>query len=121
MENNEQENKNNIYITSNNQSGGITAHTVNFTKPKRELVDLEKQQLLEVIAKYPSYKVDIHAVMGNAEAFQYAKQIFDFLKSKGIEMPLCVGSILPTEPIVGQKVNVNHTEKMLEMYVGEQR
>ena len=45
MENNEQENKNNIYITSNNQSGGITAHTVNFTKPKRELVDLEKQLL----------------------------------------------------------------------------
>jgi hypothetical protein len=74
---------NNVYVTSNNQSGGITANTVN-------LIEQEDRALTnEVIASYDSIVQDntakniiIYAAIGDRESYQFANQIHNYLSSK---------------------------------------
>jgi hypothetical protein len=68
-----------INITSNNQSGGITAHTVNVnSKYQRQLGDAHRKQFLLSVPR--DKEVVIWATMGNEEAHNLASQIFEFLK-----------------------------------------
>lgn len=72
---------NNIFITSHNQSGGITAHTVNVGRPPREI----DTTFIHEINKYipEGSIVNVNAVAGDQEAFSFAENILTWLRSKG--------------------------------------
>lgn len=96
-------NKNqNISITSNNQSGGITAHTVNIGSTRRQLDPASAQQLLQTLPKNKPVKVV--AVMGDQEAFAFATQILGHLKANGYQAE-GVDQAVYSQPMVGQFIN----------------
>jgi hypothetical protein len=96
-------NKNqNISITSNNQSGGITAHTVNIGSIRRQLDAASAQQLLQALPKNKTVKVV--AVMGDQEAFAFATQILAHLKANGYQVE-GVDQAVYSQPVVGQFIN----------------
>lgn len=89
----------NISITSNNQSGGITAHTVNIGFARRQLDAASAQQLLQQLPRQKPVKVV--AVMGDQEAFAFATQILDHLKANGYQAD-GVDQAVYSQPVVGQ-------------------
>lgn len=105
----------NISITSNNQSGGITAHTVNIGTTRRQLDAASAQQLLKALPKNKPVKVV--AVMGDQEAFAYATQILAHLNAngylaEGVDQAVC------SQPVVGQFINP--TASGFEVVIGGQ-
>lgn len=92
----------NISITSNNQSGGITAHTVNIGSARRQLDAASAQQLLQALPKNKPVKVV--AVMGDQEAVAFATQILDHLKANGYQAE-GVDQAVYSQPVVGQFIN----------------
>lgn len=92
-------------IISNNQSAGITAHTVNvgtinMAPQPRILNDQFAQQLLAI----PQGRlITVSAIMGDQEAFQFATQVKNFLESRGYNVS-GVGQGIPAQPIVGQYI-----------------
>lgn len=91
-----------IFITSHNQSGGITAHTVNIGSPPRQLDPASAVQLEQNIPKDKPVKVT--AVMGDQEAFAFASQITSYLKSKGYSVD-GVNQAIYSQPVIGQFIN----------------
>ena len=73
--------KGNIFVTSNNQMGGVTAHTVNFGPTARSMNDQLGQQLRDNIPQ--DAKVTVTAVLGDGEAFGFANQVLSWLKANG--------------------------------------
>ena len=90
-----------VNVTSNNQSGGITANQVNIGAVPRNL-DYETQNQLLTIIKKKDEPIDISSVMGDAEAFRYANQINDFLKTQGYSKVDGVSQAIFSKPIIGQ-------------------
>jgi hypothetical protein len=90
-----------VNVTSNNQSGGITANQVNIGAIPRNLDDKTQNQLLTIIKKKDE-PIDISSVMGDAEAFRYANQINDFLKTQGYSKVDGVSQAIFSKPIIGQ-------------------
>lgn len=70
-----------INVTSHNQSGGITAHTVNIGKEQRQLGDEERAFLTSTIPKHA--RVEIQNPLGDAEAHTYRVEIQQFLLEQG--------------------------------------
>jgi|688.fasta_scaffold111990_3 hypothetical protein len=70
-------------VTSYNQSGGITAHTVNIGPQKRKLNSALQQQLLSLPKTRP---ITIIAMMGNSESMDFAIEIHEFMQSAGMPM-----------------------------------
>jgi hypothetical protein len=103
----------NISITSNNQSGGITAHTVNIRSARRQLDAVSAQQLLQALPKNKPVKVV--AVMGDQEAFAFATQILGHLKADGYRAE-GVEQAVYSQPVVGQFIN--RTASGFEVVVG---
>jgi hypothetical protein len=103
----------NISITSNNQSGGITAHTVNIGSVRRQLDAASAQQLLQALPKNKPVKVV--AVMGDQEAFAFATQILGYLKANGYQAE-GVDQAVYSQPVVGQLINP--TASGFEVVVG---
>lgn len=103
----------NISITSNNQSGGITAHTVNIGSVRRQLDAASAQQLLQALPKNKPVKVI--AVMGDQEAFAFATQILGHLKANGYQAE-GVDQAVYSQPVVGQFINP--TASGFEVVVG---
>jgi hypothetical protein len=68
-------------ITSTNQSGGITAGTVNVGSQPRVLDDDAKMPLLKGVPKIKP--VQVTAVLGDGEAMSFATAIMNFLKVNG--------------------------------------
>ena len=105
--------KQNISITSSNQSGGITAHTVNVGAQARQLDANSGAQLQ---ASLPVGKpVSVVAVMGDQEAFAFATQIVAFLRSKGYQVD-GVSQVVYSGPLAGQFVKP--TDAGFEVVVG---
>jgi hypothetical protein len=90
-----------VNVTSNNQSGGITANQVNIGAIPRNLDDKTQNELLTIIKKKDE-PIDISSVMGDAEAFRYANQINDFLKTQGYSKVDGVSQAIFSKPIIGQ-------------------
>ena len=88
-------------VTSFNQMGGITAGQVNIGALPRQLDTTGRGQLRSNIPK--DKKVTVVAVMGDGEAFQYAKQIRDFLQDDGYDVS-GVDQAVYSEPVVGQGI-----------------
>ncbi len=75
-------------VTSYNQSGGITAGTVNIGPQPRSLAnpntdELKKQILRELPRDKP---IVIQAVMSDTESMSFAEEIHAFLKSNGFQL-----------------------------------
>jgi hypothetical protein len=93
----------NIFITSHNQSGGVTAHTVNFGPQARQM---SSQIGATIIHNIPiSAEVTVIAVLGDGEAFGFANQILQWLKSNGYDNTEGVDQAVYTTPMIGQIIN----------------
>ncbi len=75
-------------VTSNNQQGGITAHTVNVGPQPRDLDSSWGGPLkTQMLSSLPRDKdLTIMALMGDSEGISLALQIHSFLKSNGFKM-----------------------------------
>ena len=71
-------------VVSHGQSGGITAHTVNLAPQPRVLDEYGKRMLLTKVPR--NYVVKINCPFGDTEAFDFAKQIKDFLIDNGFQI-----------------------------------
>jgi hypothetical protein len=73
-----------VNITSNNQTGGITAQNVNVTpKPlPRKLNNQQKLQLINYLND-KNEKIDLCSLMNDPEAFEFSYDIEKFLKENG--------------------------------------
>lgn len=77
----------NVYnqnVSSINQQGGITAHTVNVPSVQRGMSEALKSGIL---AQFPRDKqIVVWSVAGNEETHIFAQQIFQFMKVNGFDM-----------------------------------
>ena len=96
-------NDNKTNITSINQTGGITAHTVNLGPTARQMSDQLGQQLKQHIPT--DKKVTVTAVLGDGEAFGFANQILQWMKSNGYRDVAGVDQSVFTQPVSGQNIN----------------
>ena len=72
-------------VTSHNQSGGVTAHTVNIdTKTPRSLGAELKASLLRDLPN--DRPVQVWGMNGNSESMNFATEIYDALKASGYTM-----------------------------------
>lgn len=88
-------------ITSVNQSGGITAQTVNIGPQPRHLDTGTASNLESLLSK--DKKITITAVLGDGEAFQFASEIVNYLKSRGYTVD-GVNQSVYSQPVMGQIV-----------------
>jgi hypothetical protein len=93
-----------IAVSTVGQRGGLAAGKieVNQETPPRTLNDAVKQQLKSMMPSAST--VHITAVMGDTEAFQFATQIDDFLRSEGYKTD-GVSQGLFSKPILGQSLD----------------
>jgi hypothetical protein len=97
------QNGKNVSVTSYNQSGGITAHTVNIGPAARSMDEELGQQLRQHIAA--TAKVTISAIMGDGEAFNFANQILGWMRANGYANVEGVNQAVYGKPVVGQTIN----------------
>lgn len=75
----------NVYVTSHNQSGGITAQNVHINpKSQRVMGDVMKQELLREIPR--NKRVVVWSSNGSQESHVLATEIFLFLKVNGFQV-----------------------------------
>lgn len=75
----------NVYVTSHNQSGGITAQNVHVNTPtQRVMGDILKAGLLNAVPK--NKLVIVWGTMGNHESYVLASEIFGFLKENNFQL-----------------------------------
>lgn len=71
-------------VQSYNQSGGITAHTVNLGPQPRHMSDVLKRQILQELPR--TRPITVVAIMGDAEAHHFAQEIHAFLGANGFPL-----------------------------------
>jgi hypothetical protein len=72
-------------VVSHNQSGGITAHTVNIDRrTKRTMTDEMKAGLLRDMPR--DKPVQVMGMSGNTESMAFANEIHRFLQRNGFQM-----------------------------------
>jgi hypothetical protein len=76
--------KSSYNITSNNQSGGITAGNVNVGRVPRAI---DQSLRAQILAQLPRDKeIVVVGILGDAESINFAEQIHAFLKANGFKM-----------------------------------
>ncbi|MGI8787949.1 MAG: hypothetical protein ACR2HG_09335 [Pyrinomonadaceae bacterium] len=97
-------------VASNNQTGGITAHTVNFAKPQRQIDEPFKEDLSRELKKHvtDNRPVALMIYQGyDAEAIKLYNQIKDFLTDSGINFSNDgFTTFIPSQPECGIKINL---------------
>jgi hypothetical protein len=97
-------NSKNTFVTSHNQSGGITAGTVNIgTPPARQMTQQMEAQLRQLVPT--SNKVTVTAVMGDGEAFAFAQEITSWLRANGWAQVEGVNQAVFSQPVFNQSVD----------------
>lgn len=71
-------------VISHNQSGGITAHTVNLGPQQRHVDEHLKHELLSMVDK--TREIRVTAWGADMEAQNFAREVWAFLKLNGYEM-----------------------------------
>jgi len=99
----------NIYVTSYDQQGGITANQVNIGSQPRVLNDRLKIQLDGLAEINKDKVITVTSVMGDGEAFQFATQVKEYLESQNWEVK-GVNQAVYSKPIMGQTINPESTE-----------
>ena len=105
----------NIFITSNNQMGGITAHTVNFGPTARSMNHELGAQLKQQVPE--SASVRVVAVLGDGEAFGFANQVLTWMKGNGYSKIEGVDQAVYSQPVMGQNIN-KKSESEFEIIIG---
>lgn len=82
-------------VTSLGQTGGITAHTVNFAPPNRQLYSEAQATLLKTVPL--DRPVEIEAPSNDAEAERFAGMITGFMRHNGydVQFSLAMGRPFP--------------------------
>ena len=106
----------NIYVTSHNQQGGITAYQVNLQPGDRVLNENDSRQLEQLLAGETFASISVTAVMGDQEALRFASQIKNFLTSKGRTVT-GVDQALYTSPVQGQIVERAGDDGVLKIII----
>lgn len=109
------EDNKNIFITSHNQMGGVTAQTVNFGPQQRQMNSDIETQLKENIST--SAGIEVITVMGDGEAFQFANQITQWLKSNGYKNVNGVTQSVFQSPQNGQKL-IKESDNDFKLIIG---
>jgi hypothetical protein len=104
-------------VTSHNQFGGITAHTVNVAPQARRLHSPQGEALKrQLLAEAPrDRRINITVVFGDPEAYAFGQEIFDFLKVNGFDV-WGMDQATYVAPQVGLKVDPSG--ELWEMIVG---
>lgn len=104
-----------IFITSHNQMGGITAHTVNLGPQARQMNSQLGDQLKQQIPITSTIRVV--AILGDGEAFGFANQVLQWLKSNNYSNATGVDQAVYSQPVLGQTINkISSTE--YELVIG---
>ena len=103
----------NINVTSFNQAGGITAHTVNVGPQSRGMTPQFEQELMRIAAGHK--KITVTCVLGDGEAFQFASAITNYLKGKGFNVD-GVNQAVYMQPVMGQQMSIKGDT--LELVIG---
>jgi hypothetical protein len=97
-------------IASNNQSGGITAHTVNFEKPQRQIDETFKKELLFELQKHATNERPVVLMVSSgydAETISLYNQLKAFLLSTRINFKDDgFTTFHPSQPVFGIKINL---------------
>lgn len=94
---------NKFTITSHNQSGGITAHTVNVAPPTRQMNEELGSELKSRIPKDAS--LTINSVFGDSEALGFAHQVLSWCRVNGYSKVEGVSQSMYSHPILGQVID----------------
>ncbi|WP_316769940.1 hypothetical protein [Pedobacter frigiditerrae] len=95
-----------VTITSNNQQGGITAQHVSIGKIQRIMAEQLKQAFFKQIPD-KGHKITVNAMMGDAEGYKFASEIYAWLKSNGWTNVDGVGQVIYTPTYFGESVEKN--------------
>jgi len=90
-------------VTSYNQMGGITAGSVNFGPQARQMNDQLGSHLKELIPT--DAQVRVISLLGDGEAFGFANQVLQWLKSNGYDNVNGVDQAVYSQPVMGQNIN----------------
>ncbi|NCI47437.1 hypothetical protein [Sediminibacterium soli] len=93
-----------VNVTSNNQLGGITANQVTVGAVPRKVDYNEQSQLVSLLPE-KNEKIKVTCIMGSSEAFEFANEIVDFLKSRGYTKVDGVNQAMYSKPVVGKFLN----------------
>lgn len=93
--------KNIFNVTSNHQAGGITAGQVFVGQAGRHLDDRWRRQLREALPR--DKKINVIAVLGDGEAFQFANEVMQYLKTEGYDAG-GVNQAVFSGPVTGQQI-----------------
>jgi len=104
----------NISVNSNLQSGGIAAGVINFGRSVRHLDQHLENQLKANLSK--NDKIIVTAVMGDQEAFMFAREIVEYLKKVGYEVQ-GVNQAIYAQPITKQRIYKN--DNKVDIIIGE--
>lgn len=105
-------------VTSHNQSGGITAHTVNLKPVPRTMNDQIGHKLIKQLPQ--SAKVIVSAVQGDAEALGFAQQVLHWLKANGYNKISGVDIVFYPQPVYQQQIK-KISESDYEIIIGTQK
>ena len=105
----------NIFITSHNQMGGITAHSVNFGPTARSMNENLGNQLKQQIPA--SASVRVVSVLGDGEAFGFANQVLTWMKGNGYSNVEGVDQAVYTQSVVAQNINKKSDDEF-EIIIG---
>jgi hypothetical protein len=94
-----------INVTSNHQSGGITAGVVNVGPQRRHFTEKDAQHLTQAIPK--GSDVTVTATMTSDEALAFAFEIYHWMKENGYPKIQGPNSAMWTQPVFGQVIRQN--------------
>ncbi|WP_035644143.1 hypothetical protein [Flavobacterium sp. ASV13] len=108
-----------VNITSNHQTGGITAQSVTIgVKPQPRILNFDvKKQLFEFLNDKNEI-IEISSVNGDVEAYNYALEITHFLQRNGYTK-VNIGSAFFNPPIEGQQMN--RVNNQTQINIGSQK
>jgi hypothetical protein len=109
---------NNTYVTSHNQSGGITAGTVNIGPQPRHMNAQLEAGLRQNVPT--SVLVRVVAVMGDGEAFAFAQEIHAWLKANGWPRVEGVDQAVYSQPQFNQSIDTSKQGE-ISLIIGTRR
>jgi len=105
----------NVFISSYNQMGGITAQSVNLGPTARSMNEDLGNQLKQHIPV--SASVRITSVLGDGEAFGFANQVLTWMRDNGYGKVEGVDQAVYTQPVTGQTLDKKSDDEF-EIIIG---
>ena len=110
---NKEQKKTNILILARNITEASRVSDVrderNVIKPNREFDREAEKKMISLLSSYKGSKITLNSIMGNQEAFVFAKRLKDILSSAGWVVD-GVNQAIYTSPIIGTFVKVKNQQ-----------